>query len=183
MTHPLSATLVIFTVLCQATKLIADVPPAYQRIAREKDIPPALFYAVALAESGQSLWSRKQYRPWPWTLNIEGVGQYFPSRRATWLALKTALNNHKSVDIGLMQVSWRYHQRALGSSWQALDPYHNLRVGAAILHRCFEQLADWVQSLGCYHAPNNPERAAAYRKKVIEQWRELDSRLDQGSTL
>jgi hypothetical protein len=36
-----------------------------------------------------------------------------------------------------MQVNWRYHQDKLGSPWQALDPYHNLRVGAEILQDCY----------------------------------------------
>lgn len=151
-----------------------EVPFAYQKIALENGLPAPLFYAVALTESGQSGLSRNQFRPWPWTLNVNGKGLYFPSRKAAWQALQRALDSdERSVDIGLMQVNWRYHQKDLGSAWQSLDPYHNLRVGAAILRQCYLTEADWWASLGCYHAPGNPVKAASYRERVKGHWRKL----------
>jgi hypothetical protein len=151
-----------------------EVPFAYQKIALENGLPAPLFYAVALTESGQSDLSQNQFRPWPWTLNVSGQGLYFPSRKAAWLALQRALDSdERSVDIGLMQVNWRYHQKELGSAWHALDPYHNLRVGAAILRQCYRTEADWWASLGCYHAPGNPVKAARYRERVKRHWRQL----------
>jgi len=80
-----------------------------------------------------------------------------------------------SIDIGPMQVNWRYHRERLGSPWQALDPYHNLRVGAGILKACFTARQDWWQSVGCYHAPENPRRADRYRRRVLAHWRRLGS--------
>ena len=130
--------------------------------------------AVAMTESGQSHLSLSQWRPWPWTLNIKGRGHYFVSRQAAWRALLDALaEEDPSVDIGLMQVNWRYHRRDLGSPWQALEPYHNLRVGAAILKRCRTPNIDWWDSVGCYHAPNDPARAQRYRERVRGHWRAL----------
>jgi len=155
----------------------ADViPQGYQTIARETGVPAPLLYAVALTESGQSRLSQSHWRPWPWTLNISGRGQDFASRRAAWLALQNALGDEDaSVDIGLMQVNWRYQHRDLGSPWQSLDPYHNLRVGAAILKRCHSSDVDWWKSVGCYHAPNNPVRAQHYRERVRGSWRALST--------
>ena len=72
-----------------------------------------------------------------------------------------------------MQVNWRYHRERLGDPWQALDPYHNLRVGAEILQGCYATERDWWASVGCYHAPANPERAARYRRRVESQWRRI----------
>ncbi len=162
-------TLIFVLILC-SVDLYAKVPSAYQRIARENKIPPALLYAIALAESGQRQWSQQQFRPWPWTLNVNGQGTYYPSRRAAWIALQAALVTNRNVDIGLMQVSWRYHRRDLGTTWQALDPHHNLRVSAAILQRCFTRVGDWQKAVGCYHAPNDPVRAARYQKRVSQYW-------------
>ena len=152
-----------------STDLFAKVPPVYQRIAQANNIPPTLFYAIALTESGQRQWSR-QHRPWPWTLNVNGQGHYYPSRKAAWLALQAALATNRNVDVGLMQVSWRYHRKGLGTSWLALDPQHNLRVSAAILQRCFTRVGDWPTAVGCYHAPNDPIRAARYQQRVSQYW-------------
>lgn len=150
------------------------VPEGYQQVASEYGLPPALLYAVALTESGQSSLSKGQFRPWPWALNINGEGHYFSSRQVAWHALQVALSEaDTSVDVGLMQISWRYHRSALGSSWQALDPYHNLRVAAALLSDCFAESSNWIQSAGCYHAPNNPARANRYGRRVQSHWMRL----------
>jgi len=150
------------------------VPPAYRRIASEHGIPAGHFYAIALAESGRTLASTSSRRPWPWTLNIAGEGVYFNSRWEAWRALEQSLRaGQDSVDIGLMQVNWRFHKGRLGSSWLALEPYHNLAVGADILKNCYKKRRDWWASVGCYHAPSNNPRAQRYRDRVVALWREL----------
>jgi hypothetical protein len=113
-------------------------------------------------------------RPWPWTLNVAGKGYYFETRLEAWQALRDWLaQGRRSIDIGLMQVNWRYHRERLGDPWQALDPYHNMRVGAEILQGCYASRQDWWDSVGCYHAPANPERATRYRRRVETQWRRI----------
>ena len=150
------------------------VPVGYQHIATDEGVPCDLLYAIALTESGQSRFSQQQWRPWPWTLNIEGRGHYFPSRIDAWRALKKTLAaNQGAADIGLLQINWRYHHRELETPWQALAPYHNLRVGAAILKRCFNTTKDWWQSAGCYHAPNHPKRAKGYQARVRRHWQKI----------
>ena len=140
----------------------------------ENGIPPALLYAVALTESAKKVGSPAVVRPWPWTLNLAGRGVFFDSRLEAWQALSAWLEQgERSVDIGLMQVSWRYHEARLGTPWQALDPYRNLRVGAGILKDCYTTRLDWWASVGCYHAPANPERAFHYRGRVASRWRRL----------
>jgi len=150
------------------------VPIGYQQVATVVGVPCDLLYALALTESGQSSMSNNQWRPWPWTLNIDGRGQYFQSRTQAWQHLQQALTEkHRATDVGILQINWGYHQRALGSAWEALEPYHNLQVGAAILKRCFDSRSDWWQSAGCYHAPNNSKRAEAYRLRVQRHWRQI----------
>ena len=73
----------------------------------------------------------------------------------------------------LMQISWRYHRAALGSAWQALDPYHNLTVAAAILRECQEDKTSWTGRVGCYHAPNDSVRATRYARRVKVHWEQL----------
>jgi len=150
------------------------VPSAYRSVAAEYGIPVQLFYAVALAESGKTIIAMNRRRPWPWTLNIAGKGVYFSTRLAAWQALDQSLRHGEtSVDIGLMQVNWRFHQHRLGNSWLALEPTHNLTVGAKILKDCYKNRGDWWASVGCYHAPSDSVRAKQYRKRVAAQWRQL----------
>ena len=152
------------------------VPAGYRSIASESGIPHTLLYAVALTESGKQVGSIQIYRPWPWTLNVAGQGYFFESRQAAWQALMAHLKDGKrSIDIGLMQVNWRYHQEKLGTPWHALDPYFNLRVGAGILQACYNTRQDWWASVGCYHSPTNPQRAEQYRRRVISRWQRIAS--------
>ena len=72
-----------------------------------------------------------------------------------------------------MQIHWHYHHAALGTIRSALDPYHNLRVGAGILAECYRQRADWWSATGCYHAPNNDALAQRYQARVQRHWRSL----------
>ena len=153
------------------------VPSAYRGIATEHGIPARLFYAIALAESGRTLASTSSPRPWPWTLNIAGEGLYFNSRWEAWRALDESLRaGQDSVDIGLMQVNWRFHHDKLQSTWLALEPRHNLRVAASILRACYRQRRDWWLSVGCYHAPSNTERASRYQQRVTALWRQVTQR-------
>jgi len=50
-------------------------------------------------------------------------------------------------------------------------------VAAEILGGCFRENQDWWEAVGCYHAPNDPERAAGYRERVRRHWRRI---VDQG---
>ncbi|NKB61231.1 MAG: transglycosylase SLT domain-containing protein [Gammaproteobacteria bacterium] len=162
---------------CSAVTSVVNsetIPAGYVQVANRYDIPPVLLYAVALTESGQSSLSDGRFRPWPWTLNINGEGHYFPSRQAAWQALQSSVDiANNSVDIGLMQISWRYHSTALGSAWQALAPYHNLTVAAAILRDCQKKNTSWNERVGCYHAPNDSARAISYALRVKVHWEQL----------
>lgn len=152
---------------CCVNAMAQSIPTGYQQVAAEYAVPPEVLYAVALTESGQSARSGGEWRPWPWTLNVAGEGRYFASREQAWQVLEQALSESgASVDIGLMQVNWFYHRRALVSTWQALDPYHNLRVAAAILRDCHDIHDDWLRSAGCYHSPNHLVRAESYAQRV-----------------
>ena len=160
--------------MAPAVSAAGSVPEGYRQVAQVHGIPSTLFYAVALAESGKRIDGPRTFRPWPWTLNVHGDGRFYPSRRAAIAALKEALGSGRSsVDIGLMQVNWRYHSAALGHAEGALDPYRNLNVGATILAACYQSRNDWWAAVGCYHAPNDAERAMRYRQRVRGIWTSL----------
>lgn len=147
--------------------LAADpVPSGYRRVAAAQGFPAEVLYAVALAESGRKLASGA-VRPWPWTLNVAGRPYRYATRREAFRALEGFLaQGEMLIDIGLMQINWRYHRDTLGTPWQALDPYHNLRVGAALLKRRYRLDGDWWAAIGHYHRPAGGQRAERYRRRV-----------------
>ncbi len=157
-----------------------EVPPAYQTVAEAEGVPPALLYAIALTESGTPLDGRR-VRPWPWTLNVAGNGERYPSRLAAWRALKRYLaSGITRVDVGFMQVNWAFHHHRLADPWRALDPWFNLATGARILKEEYTRTADWLTAAGRYHAgaPTTParrRRAAAYRRKVAAWLQRISS--------
>lgn len=151
-----------------------EIPMAYREVAERNGIPPAILYSIALAESGRSAAGSGVARPWPWIVNVRGQGRYLPTRRSAWRLIIAAIaSDTPSVDIGLMQVNWRYHRHRLKNPWRALDPVANLSAAAEILIECRARWSDWWAAVGCYHAPSDPERAARYRDRVRAHWRTL----------
>ncbi|WP_200193671.1 transglycosylase SLT domain-containing protein [Halorhodospira abdelmalekii] len=146
----------------------AKPPVLYQDVAEAVDVPAQLLYALAAAESGAALNSGR-YKPWPWTLNVGGK----PERHASLEAAQAALRQHRAagrrnVDVGLMQVNWYWHGERFATLSESLEPQTNLKVGAAILRAHYEERGDWLDAAGAYHAPADPQAAAAHRKAVAE---------------
>ena len=144
------------------------IPRAYTQVSAESGIPASILYGIALQESRIAL-GKGVRQPWPWTLNVAGVGYRYGSRKAAHGALRQLIaRGERRVDVGLMQVHYRFHDARLGTAWSALDPYHNLRVGAAILQDCFGRHGNWPGAIGCYHS-GTKWRAKAYGAGVSTQ--------------
>lgn len=151
---------------------LSAIPPLYQQIAAHHAVPADIFYAVALGESRSAL-SDKQVRPWPWTLNVAGTGKRFNSREEAYEHLSQLLaRGHRNVDVGLVQVNWRWNGDRFESAWHALDPVVNLSTGARILRELKDNCGDcsWWTVVGQYHNPTKPWLAAAYVRRVKAQW-------------
>lgn len=146
------------------TTSAGDIPPAYIATARLYHIPPPVLYAVGMVESRRPSFAGNL--PWPWTLNVEGTAEFYPSRREAWFALQKHIKQKRLVDIGLMQVNWHWHKERLGTPWKALDPHFNLTTGARILREQYDASGDWMIAAGRYHAPRNATRAQQYRERV-----------------
>lgn len=156
------------------------IPPAYRASAAAHGVPAELLYAIACVESYTAL-GQWRARPWPWTLNVEGRAQRYATRVEVHDALVRYLRaGRRSIDVGLLQINWRYHSARLGDTWLALDPLRNLDLGATILREQFDGAGDWWLAAGRYHAPGNPVRAARYRAAVIEHVRRIQAEVLAG---
>ncbi len=150
------------------------VPFGYRRIASQYQMPAAVLYAAALTESGKTI-DRGVFRPWPWTLNVAGKAKRFATRKAACQELKTQLiNGIQSIDIGIMQINWRWNHKRLRSPCQALSPYTNLHHGAALLRSAYLIKHSWSAAVGHYHSPgtkpNQQRRAMNHTQRYLRHY-------------
>ena len=125
-------------------------------------IPPAV---AAHAPTAQPPW-----RPWPWTINADGVGQFFATR-AQAIAAVAALQaaGVRSIDVGCLQVNLRDHPHAFRSLDAAFDPAVNARYAAGFLDRLFARLHGWPAAVAAYHS-QTPALGRPYQQLVFARW-------------
>jgi hypothetical protein len=145
----------------------------YEAPALEYDLDPVLLYSVALAESARG--ADSQLQPWPYTLRVlSEAGFYGQSHDEAVEQLQRYLQNHGSVDIGIMQVNTRWHGHRVEDVTQLLDPAVGLRVGAEILREAIDSApGDLVLGLGRYHNWADEERARNYGQRILAIYRNI----------
>jgi hypothetical protein len=149
---------------------------AIQAAERAAGIPPQLLMAIGRVESGRRDPETGAFHPWPWTINAEGRGQFFPTKAAA-IAEVQALQARgvRSIDIGCMQVNLRHHPNAFPNLDAAFDPATNTAYAARFLTELKGSRGDWQAAASAYHS-QTPEFAAPYRARVMAAWAEEQAR-------
>jgi hypothetical protein len=143
---------------------------AIARAERGAGIPAGLLQAIGQVESGRRNPETGRRGPWPWTLNAEGRGQFFPTREAAIAAVRELRDRGvRIIDVGCMQVNLHHHARAFPTLEEAFDPDSNARYAARFLGELFAARPDWMTAAGHYHS-HTPELAQAYRSRVEAAW-------------
>jgi hypothetical protein len=143
---------------------------AISREEREEGIPPRLMQAIALTESGRWDAQRQSKVAWPWTINAEGEGRYFPSMGAAIAAVRDLkARGVNSIDVGCMQVNLRYHGDAFTDLTEAFDPETNVGYAADFLKTLYQQTGSWTEATGRYHSAT-PELNGPYKARVLAMW-------------
>ncbi len=134
------------------------------RAAARHGIPEAVMQAITLVETRRV--SGGTAGPWPWTLNIEGAGHWFPSRAdARARAEREIASGRVSVDIGCFQLNYRWHGSRFASPDAMLEPDLAADYAARFLAELHAETGDWMRAAGHYHS-RTPEHAARYRELV-----------------
>jgi hypothetical protein len=133
-------------------------------------LPPGLLPAIALVESGRPDARTGIVRPWPWTINVAGLGFFFPTKAAAIAAVQALQDlGIQSIDVGCLQVNLMYHPAAFANLEQAFDPTSNARFAAHFLDALYGRTGDWTQAAGDYHS-QTPTLGASYRAQVLARW-------------
>jgi hypothetical protein len=133
---------------------------------REAGLPPRLLAAMARVESGRRDPDTGRFHPWPWTINAEGRGSFFPTKAAAVAAARSLqAQGVRSFDVGCMQINMRHHPNAFADLEEAFDPAANARYAARFLMSLQATRGDWMRSASHYNS-QTPELAEAYRARV-----------------
>jgi hypothetical protein len=122
--------------------------------------------AIARVESGHAARAGAPRRAWPWTLNRGGNGGYFETKGAALAELQLALEaGVTNIDIGCMQLNWRWHGAAFEDPAHMIEPTANTAYAARFLRELHDRLGSWEAAAGAYHSMDD-DRAEGYRRKV-----------------
>jgi hypothetical protein len=149
---------------------------AIQAAERAAGLPPQLLMAIGRVESGRPDPQTGAFHPWPWTINAEGRGQFFPTKAAAIAGVQALqAGGMRSIDIGCMQVNLRHHPEAFADLEAAFDPLTNATYAARFLTELNATRNDWTRAAAAYHS-QTPERAEPYRERVLAAWAQEQAR-------
>ncbi|QIE56987.1 lytic transglycosylase domain-containing protein [Pikeienuella piscinae] len=128
--------------------------------ASASEAPLEILRALTRTETGRRL--DGAFRPWPWTVNMEGEGFWFETREEA-LAFVRARRaaGARSFDIGCFQINFRWHGGAFESIEAMFDPALNARYAAKFLDELKSEGGGWRAAVGRYHS-RTPEFARRY---------------------
>lgn len=149
--------------LTSASAAVNPCEPEILRAADRYGVPVGILYAVGLTETG------KKGSLQPNALNIEGKA-VFPRNPAEALAaFETARSEGKTlIDLGCMQINFRYHAAEFRSVRDMLDPRLNVDYAARFLVSLRKRHESWSMAVARYHAgPDNDPAQKRYVCRVI----------------
>lgn len=142
------------TSICEAEILSA---------ARAHGVPPGILHSVGLTETG------RKGSLYPYALNIEGRAVFAKSRTDAIQEFDRARADGKTlIDLGCMQINYRYHGAEFASVAAMLDPHANVDYAARFLARLHARHETWTMAVARYHAgPDNDPAQKRYVCRVI----------------
>lgn len=137
---------------------------------RVVNTPPGLLAAIATVESGRRDPATGRIEPWPWTIDADGTGHFYPTEaEAVAAAAAFQARGVASLDVGCMQINLQQHPGAFTSLAQAFDPAANALYGAGFLNRLKTRTGGWAPAVAAYHS-QTPALGLPYEQKVLAMW-------------
>ncbi len=133
------------------------------RSARENAVPVAVLYAVALTETGQ------RGRLNAYAMNIHGRPAFNETLGEALAAFDRARRRGETlVDLGCMQINYRWHHRSFSSVEEMFEPSRNVDYAARFLRQLRRKEGSWTAAVARYHSgPGNPPAQRRYVCAVI----------------
>ncbi len=146
---------------------------AATRAAQAANMPVDVMWALTLVETGRSRGGA--FRPWPWTINLEGKGYWFDTRaEAETFARETLAAGARSFDVGCFQINYRWHGEAFASVEQMFGPQENAAYAARFMGELYAEGGTWEWAVGAYHS-RTETLAERYRARFVRIREGLDA--------
>lgn len=128
--------------------------------SQAEGVPLSVLTAISLNETGRKRGGA--FRPWPWTVNMEGKGEWFETNdQALQFATDAFNGGARSFDIGCFQINYKWHGQHFASIEEMFDPLTNALYAARLLNDLYAEKGTWELAAGAYHS-RTPEFAERY---------------------
>ena len=130
--------------------------------SQAEGVPLSVLTAISLNETGRKRGGA--FRPWPWTVNMEGKGEWFETNdQALQFATEAFNRGARSFDVGCFQINYKWHGQHFASIKEMFDPLTNALYAARLLKELYAEKGSWELAAGAYHSrtPKFAERYAA----------------------
>ena len=146
---------------------------AVHRMEEKYDIKENLLYTISSVETGRWDYEREKFISWPWSINVNGKGYRFNSKEEAIAEVKRLqAKGIKSIDVGCMQISLKYHKNAFKNIEEAFDPDTNVEYSAQFLKNLYDKRGSWQSAAMAYHS-KVPSRGLRYKNKLISRFNEI----------
>lgn len=131
-----------------------------QTTERQYGIPSGLLAAIAQVESGMNAHA----------INVGGKSLVAASSdEASDLIANARDKGISNIDVGVMQINYRWHGAAFNNTDEMLMPEKNIKYAAKLLKSLKAKHGTWYEAVKYYHSAN-PEYHKKYSQKVVMQW-------------
>tara|TARA_B100000686_G_C16743171_1_gene947851 strand:+ start:538 stop:1107 length:570 start_codon:yes stop_codon:yes gene_type:complete len=113
-------------------------------------IPDGILTSIGNVEAGRVMTGGKIVI-WPWTVNHNGKSLFFNNKQQ----YLTFLSNHRikeNIDIGCMQISWKWHSNQFVSIFEMGEPQKNVHYAARYLRKLYGETQSWIKAVKFYHS-------------------------------
>lgn len=140
--------------------ITGDVKSVIRAAEEKHDIPEGLLLAIAEIESSTS----------PYAINMSGKSHFAGSLNEAKKLVQTALDSGlTNIDIGVMQLNYRWHSKQFTSVDEMLTPEKNIEYAASLLAGLKNTHGSWQEAVRYYHSAK-PEHNTRYSRKVVMAW-------------
>ena len=140
---------------------------------QENQIPSGLLAAIAKVESNTKAYA----------LNINGNTILNESlEEASGVVKKKLASGLKNIDLGVMQLNYRWHGLAFNNITEMLMPENNIKYAASLLKSLRIKHGTWHKAVRYYHSAK-PEHHKKYSRKVVAYWLARDRTEEKGTKI
>ena len=143
------------------------------RMEEKYAIKTHLLETIASVESGILDHQTGQFVSWPWSVNVHGKGYRFATKEEAVQKVKELqAQGIKSIDVGCMQISLKFHGDSFESVEDALSPEKNVEYSAQFLKKLYTQKGSWQKAAMAYHS-KIPSHGQKYKAKLLKRFEKI----------